>query len=174
MSFTVDHHSARQIIFGYSKQKTMKPTTIILFAAVLVLFSCTSKEASTEADETKEEKSLVGYVELTNPLDESLIQEGTKIFTAKCARCHTLDTAQFTVPSFAGVTNRRSPEWIMNMIINVDEMLKQDPVAADLLRKHKKVMPDPNLKVSEARAVLEFLRKNDLEQVGENDGGVQP
>ena len=60
----------------------------------------------------------------------------------------------------------------MNMIINVDEMLKRDPVAADLLRKHKRVMPDPMLDVVETRAILEFLRKNDEEQTGEKDQGA--
>ena len=60
----------------------------------------------------------------------------------------------------------------MNMIINIDEMLKQDPVAADLLRKHREVMPDPELTVEQTRAVLEFLRNNDLEQVGQKDEAV--
>ena len=151
----------------------MKTQYLILIVLIPFAFSCsnsTSQESTSTA--TSEEKSLVGYVELTDPLDMELVKEGTEIFTQKCARCHTIDTVEFTVPAFAGVTNRRSPEWIMNMIINVDEMLKQDPVAGDLLKRHKTVMPDPNLSVAETRSVLEFLRNNDLQQTGEKDLAV--
>lgn len=147
----------------------MKKLPLIFIVLLLVILSCTGPTKEAGGEEKKEEKSLVGYVDLTDPLDQEMIREGTDIFTAKCDGCHTIDTAEFTVPAFAGVTNRRSPEWIMNMIINVDEMLKKDPVAADLLRKHKKVMPDPELSVIEARAMLEFLRSNDLQQLGEKD-----
>lgn len=145
--------------------------THFFLIAILPLFIACSSSTNQKAAiiETPEAKSLVGYVELTEPLDVAMIQKGTEIFTSKCAKCHTLDTVEFIVPAFAGVTNRRSPEWIMNMIINVDEMLKQDPVAADLLRRHKKEMPDPNLTVIETRSILEFLRNNDLEQMGEKD-----
>ncbi|MEQ9301179.1 MAG: cytochrome c [Cyclobacteriaceae bacterium] len=151
----------------------MKSSVLILAIVIFALYACSSDKKAPENTNISEEKSLVGHVDLTDPLDGQLIEQGMKIFTSKCTRCHTLDTAEFIVPALAGVTNRRSPEWIMNMIINVDEMLKQDPVAADLLRRHKKVMPDPMLSVTETRAILEFLRKNDLEQSGEKDKGVE-
>jgi mono/diheme cytochrome c family protein len=145
----------------------MKPITLIIIG--LFFYACSTSSSENETRTATEDKSLVAYVELSDPLEEPLIQQGTKIFTSKCASCHTIDTVEFHVPAFAGVTNRRSPEWIMNMIINVDQMLQQDPVAVELLREHKRVMPDPNLGVDQARAVLEFLRKNDLEQLGTKD-----
>ncbi len=151
----------------------MKPLYVILAALVLVIYACSTENKESQTADIPNEKSLVAYVELSDPLDRELIHQGTEIFLNKCAKCHTLDTVEFIVPAFAGVTNRRSPEWIMNMIINVDEMLKQDPVAAELLRKHKKVMPDPELSVDQARAVLEFFRNNDLEQLGEKDQGAE-
>lgn len=147
----------------------MKPTILYFIVLTFTLMACTSGNPSETSQSADEAKSLVAFVDLTDPLDQELILEGTQIFRNKCAKCHTIDTVEFSVPAFAGVTNRRSPEWIMNMIINVDEMLKQDPVAADLLRRHKKVMPDPKLNVNQTRAVLEFLRNNDLEQVGTKD-----
>ena len=150
----------------------MKASVLISIVLTTALLACNSDKKEANVGVVKEEKSLVGHVDLTDPLDEAMILQGTDIFVSKCTRCHTLDTTQFIVPALAGVTNRRSPEWIMNMIINVDEMLKHDPVAADLLRKHKRVMPDPMLSVTDTRAVLEFLRKNDLEQTGDKDKGA--
>ncbi|MEM9329304.1 MAG: cytochrome c [Bacteroidota bacterium] len=147
----------------------MKPFTLLFIGLLFVTYACSPSKQEAANTDAEEGKGLVGYVELTDPLDESMIKQGRGIFTSKCASCHTLDTVQFAVPSFAGVTNRRAPEWIMNMIMNVDQMLQNDPTAADLLKKHKIQMPDPNLKVDEARAVLEFLRNNDLQQLGEKD-----
>jgi mono/diheme cytochrome c family protein len=151
------------------KINTMKPAFFIFLVSVFCLTQCTSVKQEANSTAIPTEKSLVAFVDLTDPLEEVLVSQGADIFSSKCATCHTIDTVEFSVPAFAGITNRRSPKWIMNMIINVDEMLKQDPVAADLLRRHKKVMPDPELSVDQARAMLEFLRNNDLEQVGQKD-----
>ncbi len=150
----------------------MKPFILLLTVSIFALYACNSGTTEARDSDAADGKGLVGYVELTDPLDEGMVTTGREIFTNKCASCHTLDTVEFAVPSFAGVTNRRSPEWIMNMIINVDQMLERDPVAAELLKKHKIEMPDPNLDVEQARAVLEFLRNNDVEQIGEKDQGA--
>jgi len=148
---------------------------LIPLSAIILLFSCSGNknQAEQEVASEPEEESLVAYVDLTDPLDMDLVTQGYNIFKVKCSSCHTLDTTQFLVPAFAGVTNRRSPEWIMNMILNVDKMVVRDSTARALLKKHKIKMPDPDLDVEEARAVLEFLRDNDVKHVGEKDQGVQ-
>lgn len=143
----------------------------LVFVIVMLVISCSRMRSSEDQSESSVEikKSSVGFVELTDPLEESMINQGAAIFRDKCSECHTLDTAKFFVPSFAGVTNRRSPEWIMNMMLNPEDMLENDPTAKELLEEHKIEMPDQELTVDQARTVLEFLRRNDLEQVGEKD-----
>lgn len=146
----------------------MKIQTIIASLAFLIFLSCGPKDSRQETP-PEDQKGLVGYVELSEPLEQDLIQDGAAIFSQKCGSCHTIDTVEFSVPAFAGVTNRRSPEWIMNMILNVEDMLSADSTARALLKRHRKIMPDPNLSVEEARAMLEFFRYNDEEQVGKRD-----
>ena len=141
--------------------------TLIL---VSFLVSCTTKSSS-DQNNTETEKSLVGYVELNDPLEEDLIEVGSKIFNEKCSRCHTLDTTKFFVPSFAGITNRRTPEWIMNMILNVDLMVEEDSIAHALWMEHGIKMPEPQLSIDEARSMLEFFRKYHLVHVGTKDEG---
>ena len=148
----------------------MRKYVISVFSLALI-FSCGSPQTTSTEVETNE-KSFVGFVELTDPLDEQMVTAGRSIFQEKCASCHTLDTARFFVPSFAGVTNRRKPEWIMNMIMNVDVMVQVDSVAHSLLLETGIKMPEPDLSVDQARNVLEFLRQNDLDQLGEKDAGV--
>ncbi|MGB1831346.1 MAG: cytochrome c, partial [Flavobacteriaceae bacterium] len=58
-----------------------------------------------------------------------------------------------------GIYERRSPEWVMNMLLNPTEMLKQDPIAKALLKEYNNVMMlNQNLEESEARAIAEYLR----------------
>jgi mono/diheme cytochrome c family protein len=147
-------------------------TYLIAISLMFLLIACGPQESARETP-PEEQKGLVGYVDLSEPLEEELIQQGASIFSQKCASCHTIDTVEFAVPAFAGVTNRRSPEWIMNMILNVDEMLLADSTARALLKRHKKIMPDPELTVEQARAMLEFFRYNDEEQVGSRDAAAR-
>lgn len=58
-----------------------------------------------------------------------------------------------------GIYERRSPEWVMNMLLNPTEMLKQDPIAIALLKEYNNVMMlNQNLSEKEARAIAEYLR----------------
>jgi hypothetical protein len=58
-----------------------------------------------------------------------------------------------------GVFDRRSPEWVINFLLNPTEMLKQDPIAKALLKQYNNVMMlNQNLSEEEARAITEYLR----------------
>jgi cytochrome c1 len=62
-------------------------------------------------------------------------------------------------PAMSGIFERRSPEWVMNMLLNPTEMLKQDPIAKALLKEYNNVMMlNQNLSEEEARAISEYLR----------------
>ena len=100
-------------------------------------------------------------VELTHPLDQAMVAKGQSTYDVKCASCHKLSSEKLVGPGWAGVTDRRTPEWIMNFSTNVDEMLDKDPDAQAMLEVCMVRMPNQNLSDEEARAVLEFMRKND-------------
>lgn len=112
-------------------------------------------------------------VDLDDSIDENLVSTGKAIVDMKCTACHQLNDKRLVGPGFQGVTNRRRPEWIMNMITNVDVMLDEDPVAQELLAECLTRMPNQNISVGDARAILEFLRKNDLEKADEKDGALK-
>ncbi len=92
-------------------------------------------------------------------LDEALVAKGEKIFSGTCSACHKLDQRNVG-PALGGVTKRRSPEWIMNMVLNPSGMTTQDPTAKALLGEYMTQM-SVNATQEDARAVLEFFRKND-------------
>jgi cytochrome c len=115
----------------------------------------------------------IKQVSLTEPLDEDMIQKGKAIYEMKCAACHKLTDERVVGPGWAGVTNQRRPEWIMNMITNVDVMLVEDPTARALLEECLTRMPNQNVSIGDARDILEFMRKNDEERTGQRDQAVE-
>lgn len=106
----------------------------------------------------------VKSVTLTNPLDETRIKRGMEIYDMKCSACHRLDSTQLVGPGWAGITKNRKPEWIMNMITNVDVMLEKDPEAQKLLQLCLTRMPNQNVSIGDARDILEYMRSNDGEK----------
>lgn len=157
--------------------------SIFLTVALLVIVSCNSSNRESVDSQSLPEndieaiakdttaKGAMLYVELSDPLEEELVARGAEIFDVRCASCHSLESEQLVAPGWQGITNRREPEWIMNMILNVNIMLEEDSVAHQLLTENQTVMPDQYLAVDDARAVLEFMRSNDLKKVGKKDQG---
>ncbi|MFV0530840.1 MAG: c-type cytochrome [Flavobacteriales bacterium] len=108
----------------------------------------------------KDDKGIGPVTELKLPdtIDQAMATEGKAIFEAKCTACHK-PTEKYIGPAPKGVLDRRTPEWVMNMILNPEEMLQKDPIAKQLYRDNNgAVMANQNLKEDEARKVLEFFR----------------
>ncbi len=95
-------------------------------------------------------------------LDESKKDAGAKLFQEKCSACHKLDE-RYIGPALVGVTQRRQPEWILNMILNPDVMIVQDPTAKGLLATFLTPMANQHLTRAEAECVLVYFREHDKE-----------
>jgi mono/diheme cytochrome c family protein len=102
-------------------------------------------------------------------LDGALAQRGEEIFTLKCSACHKPDE-RYVGPALGDVTSRRTPEYVMNMILNPAEMIEKHPEARKLVAEFMMAMPNHSLTQDEARAVLEYLRSlaADPQQTTEN------
>lgn len=161
----------------------MKLKLFLLISASAILTACggsdsnkneaatTSENANTAAPadtqstagSSTESKGLGKFknVELTHPLDEKMIASGKSVYDVKCGSCHKLSDEKLVGPGWKGVTDRRTPEWIMNFVTNTEEMLNKDAVAKNLYEICLVKMPNQNLSDDDARHVLEFMRNND-------------
>jgi len=150
-------------------------TTVILLSGVVGVASCISKTPSNKEkldvqeltkNQPEEHGNMVTAADLqiTNPLNAQWVTEGNGIYNVKCQACHKLTDEKLVGPGWKDVTHRRKPEWIINMVTNVDMMLEQDPAAQKLLEECLVRMPNQNLSKDEARKVLEFQRSNDGEK----------
>jgi cytochrome c5 len=100
-------------------------------------------------------------VEVGATLDAAMAGNGEKVFGVKCSSCHKLTEEKLVGPGWKAVTSRHSAEWIMNFVTNTDEMLNKDPKAQAQLEICLVRMPNQNLSDEDARALYEFMRKND-------------
>jgi mono/diheme cytochrome c family protein len=136
---------------------------LILFAVISI---CCGGRNDSVPQSPKAEQSVsdlgVGPIrELTlGSLDNALAMKGKAVFDQKCAACHKIEE-RYVGPALKGVTLRRKPEWIMNMILNPTEMLEKDPMAKDLLATYLTPMTFQNVNQDQARALLEYFRQID-------------
>ena len=156
----------------------MKKKVVILvtLATSFFIYSCGGGEEKSVRDETPDPYAKVGpppatdpakgigkfqNVELTHPLDDKMVKAGQGVYDVKCGSCHKLTEEKLVGPGWEGVTDRRQPEWIMNFVTNVDEMLNSDAEAKAMMEVCMVRMPNQNLSDDDARNLLEFMRKND-------------
>ncbi len=100
----------------------------------------------------------VKNLELGANIDQAMAKAGGELFKNKCTACHKADR-KFIGPAPTGILERRSPEWIMNMILNPEVMVKEDPVAKALLIEFNgSPMANQGLTEDEARKILEYFR----------------
>ena len=97
-------------------------------------------------------------VSFDDEINTEMASAGQAKFQAICTACHMAEQRMIG-PALKGVYDRRSPEWVMNMIINPDGMLKKDPIAKALLKEYNNaIMLNQNLSEEETRNVAEYLR----------------
>jgi mono/diheme cytochrome c family protein len=155
--------------------KTLPNNHIIILLALLVLYSCGSGGGEGAEDQSKQQVTMesvdpyqnwdtnhgVGPIsELTLPdeIDQEMAANGKEVYDAMCTACHKIEK-KFIGPSPQGIMDRRTPAWIMNMILNPEEMVQQDPIAKKLLIEYNgSPMANQNLTQEQARAVLEYFR----------------
>lgn len=97
-------------------------------------------------------------IQLKAEIDQTMVTHGAELYKKKCASCHREDK-KFIGPASAGILDRRTPEYIMNKMLNPLEMMRKDLLTKELLKEFDyTIMPYQNLKEHEARAVLEYFR----------------
>ncbi len=151
----------------------------IVFVIATITYSCgnqdTKKTDATNDAGAKKETTSNGNpsydpnrgegkfkdVQVSPTLDAALAAKGQKVFDVKCSSCHKLTDEKLVGPGWKGVTGRNKAEWILNFITNTDEMLNKDPKAQAQLEICLVRMPNQNLTDDDAKALYEFMRKND-------------
>jgi len=134
-----------QVKIGGAKTETEKPATPSASNGIVI-------------DMNNKGLGPIKNLDLPDTIDQAMAATGAELYKLKCTACHKPDK-KFIGPAPTGVLERRSPEWIMNMILDPEGMVKNDPIAKQLLIEYNgSPMANQNLTEVEARAVLEYFR----------------
>ena len=114
--------------------------------------------ASARIDLSNKGFGPITEITLDSEIDEALAKSGEEVYNQMCLACHRVGK-KFIGPAPDGILERRSPEWVMNMILNPEGMVKEDALAKDLLMEFNGApMANQGLTEEQARSVLEFFR----------------
>lgn len=157
---------------------TIQPFKLSFLLLSLLLISCGGKEQkrnsiyknrskTVEVDKTPASQKIdlsskgvgpITSVTLGAAIDQQMATQGADIFNKMCTACHK-PSKKFIGPPPKGILKRRTPEWIMNMILNPENMVQKDPLAKALLIEFNgSPMANQSLNEAEARAILEYFR----------------
>ena len=133
--------------------------SVCVFSTILLMVNCSGNKS--ETTDPMQDKGIgpVTSVQI-GAMDNALADKGQELFKKKCSACHKLDV-KYVGPALKGVTKRRTPEWIMNQILNPKEMTEKDPIAKDLLATFMTQMTFQDVTQDDARAILEYFRQNE-------------
>lgn len=152
----------------------MKKNILPVLLITVLFWSCggsdnsASDDAASEAPKSMlaqeqdpmENKGIGPISELVLPadIDEEMAEAGKKVYIQMCSACHKPDK-KFIGPAPKDILNRRSPEWVMNMILNPEEMIMKDPIAKQLLIEYNGApMANQGVTNEQARQILEYFR----------------
>ena len=97
-------------------------------------------------------------LKLDDEINQEMVTKGAEVFKLMCTACHRANK-RFVGPSPQNILERRTPEWVMNMMLNPEEMVKKDALAKELLIEFNgSPMANQNLTEEDARAILEYFR----------------
>ncbi len=118
----------------------------------------TETKPSETIDLTNKGVGPIKNLELPAEIDQAMAAKGMEVYKTKCMACHKPDK-KFIGPAPKDILKRRTPEWIMNMILDPEDMIQKDPLAKALLIEFNgSPMANQNLTEEEARQVLEYFR----------------
>jgi protein SCO1/2 len=100
-------------------------------------------------------KTLPSIAEAPRP---EVFGPGQLLFHNRCSACHTFGKGDHLGPDLNGVTARRDHDWLLRFIAAPDQMrASKDPIALELARRYKVLMPNLSLTNKELGDLIEYL-----------------
>lgn len=156
----------------YSSDRTTSEVRMrksLIFALLFALAACGGTSGNGAGEETGEDGNGLSPAQLENgigpiqavplgEIDKELADQGEELFRVKCSACHKLNE-RYVGPALGDVLERRTPAFVMNMMLNPEEMQNKHPEVRAMLAEYMTPMPNQQLTENDARAVVEYLRE---------------
>jgi len=130
---------------SYSKKSLL---LLISFICLSVMISCSG---SSEGGDFTAIKGVDA-----GQFNQTLANQGKKIFSEKCASCHKYDV-KLVGPPLGTVVKRRTVDYIFSQILHPEQMIAKNDTVKALLAKYMTSMPNQHLNMLDAKAVYNHL-----------------
>lgn len=89
------------------------------------------------------------------------VDQGRQLWFAKgCDGCHTIGGGTLAGPDLAGLTQRRSMDWIRNFLADTDDFLYEDPIARRMVDQwYGWRMPEIDLREDQINALIAYIEQ---------------
>lgn len=133
-----------------------------LFYSIIAItffgFSCKSEMEPEQTVLSKDPRGIGPIKDLELPIiSDSIMKLGLQLFTDNCSQCHTMEYKN-TGPDISDILAIRKPEWVMNFLLNKEEMLQRDSLANITLEKYDTYCAAEIKTEQEALKIHEYLR----------------
>lgn len=91
------------------------------------------------------------------PINDSIMKLGAELSKERCSDCHTMELKS-KGPDISDLLAIRKPEWVVNFLLNKDEMLERDSLALITMAKYDQPCGSDLKTEEEALHMLEYLR----------------
>jgi nitrite reductase (NO-forming) len=109
----------------------------------------------------------------TNTPTDPVATAGKMAFESKCLACHSVGGGKKLGPDLAGVTRRRSDDWLARWLRSPEKMLETDADAKAMLKEYGNLpMPNQNLGEAEIKQYLQYFHWFDSQPAGSVASGA--
>lgn len=131
---------------------------VLIVITIAIAFSCNNQELKKQVKRSKNPYGIgpVKKLEL-NPINDSVMKLGAELFKTKCFECHTMEYKN-TGPDISDILAYRKKEWVVNFLLNKDEMILRDSLAQLTMQRYDTVCAANITKKDEALKLLEYFR----------------
>ncbi|MBM2814171.1 MAG: cytochrome c [Ignavibacteria bacterium] len=135
---------------GNGCESFLKATfTFMMISFILAIFPGCSEETSPDFTVVKDLN--------IGAFNQALADKGKSAFSIKCVACHKYDT-RLVGPPLRGITKKRTPEYIVSMIMYPEQMQEKNDTIIALVKTYLTKMTNQNVNQNEALAIYEHLR----------------
>jgi len=96
-------------------------------------------------------------------------RRGKLAFESRCQACHSLGAGAKVGPDLAGVTLRRTDDWLSRWLASPRRMSESDAHAKSLVAEYKTLMPELHLSKEEVRTYIRYLHWFDTRPAARSD-----
>ncbi len=106
-------------------------------------------------------------MEATRTPSDPMAVQGKLDFESKCLACHSIGQGKKMGPDLAGLTKRRTDDWIVKWMTSPEKMLATDAEAKAMLKEYNNIpMPNQNLTPTEVQQYLRYFHWIDAQPAG--------